>query len=345
MASFLTDLAKSYVVQLINGVISESSYICCFPCIANDSEEERARLEIESTTVKQRVDGATRRGEDEFMNEQQSLEAIDTTIKSSQGNKLEGSTSDKLVGAKNEPPVQQVSPKQKGVEISVEEGTTSANANTKTSSPHSKEDGDVTTQDVDVKLWQETSNTNINQAFLNDDVAMKVSSNIQNEFPKDEEILVSKSRLSCIPSQSPSKPSEGDPSQLDEDLISSLVVTRELENLVSKNHLAIDNMSLLTNFLVNHPSILLTDASLSNRYKGYAYNCLAELLKFLQTHIVLDVLGSSQSEFVELLQDVRKCGFDKDWLDRVEKRALFPDLQFSQNALQKILDSQQNKGS
>ena len=121
-----------------------------------------------------------------------------------------------------------------------------------------------------------------------------------------------------------------------------MVVTRELENLVSKNHLAADNLSLLTDFLVKHPSILLRDASLSNRYKGYAYNCLAELLKFLQTHSVLDVLGSSQSEFFELLQDVRRCGFDKDWLDGVEKRALFPDLHFSQNALQKILDSQQH---
>ncbi|RHN68310.1 hypothetical protein MtrunA17_Chr3g0112521 [Medicago truncatula] len=29
------------------------------------------------------------------------------------------------------------------------------------------------------------------------------------------------------------------------------------------------------------------------------------------------------------------------WLDSVEKRALFPDLQFSQNALQKLLNSQQ----
>jgi ADP-heptose:LPS heptosyltransferase len=107
-----------------------------------------------------------------------------------------------------------------------------------------------------------------------------------------------------------------------------------------QNHLATNNLSLLTDFLVKHPSILLTDASQSNRYKGYAYNCLVELLKFLQTDSVLDVLGSSQSEFVALLQDVRKFGFDKDWLDRVEKRALFPDLKFSQNALQKLLDSQ-----
>jgi len=81
---------------------------------------------------------------------------------------------------------------------------------------------------------------------------------------------------------------------------------------------------------------------LSSRYKGYAYNCLAELLKFLQTHSVLDVLGSSNSEFVQLLQDVRRFPFDKELLDGVEKHALFPDLQFSQNVMQKLLDSQQH---
>jgi hypothetical protein len=54
---------------------------------------------------------------------------------------------------------------------------------------------------------------------------------------------------------------------------------------------------------------------------------------------VLDVLGSSHSEFVELLQDVRKCGFDKEWLDDVEKRALFPDVQVSENTLQKLWNS------
>jgi hypothetical protein len=127
-----------------------------------------------------------------------------------------------------------------------------------------------------------------------------------------------------------------------EDSSSPSLITCELEQLVSKKVLAIENLSLLTDFLVKHPSVLLRDTSLSNRYKGYAYNCLAELLKFLQTHSVLDVLGSSRSEFVELLQDVRKCGFDKDWLDDVEKRALFPDLHFSQDALQKLLNSEQH---
>ncbi|KEH29165.1 nucleotide-binding site LRR protein, putative [Medicago truncatula] len=59
MASFLTDLAKPYVDNLINGAITESSYICCFTCIAKDFEEE-----IERSTVKQRVDLATRGEED-----------------------------------------------------------------------------------------------------------------------------------------------------------------------------------------------------------------------------------------------------------------------------------------
>ena len=63
MASFLTDLEKPYVEKLINGAIAESSYICSFTCIAKDFEEEKARLEKERSTVKQRVDVATSRGE------------------------------------------------------------------------------------------------------------------------------------------------------------------------------------------------------------------------------------------------------------------------------------------
>jgi hypothetical protein len=131
----------------------------------------------------------------------------------------------------------------------------------------------------------------------------------------------------------------GDASEIVEDLSSSLLIMRELEQLVFKKHLDYENLSLLTDFLVKHPSVLLRDTSLSNRYKGYAYNCLSEVLKFLQTHSVLDVLGSSHSEFVELLQDARRFPFDKDWLDGVEKRSLFPGLQVSQAALQKVLDS------
>lgn len=118
-----------------------------------------------------------------------------------------------------------------------------------------------------------------------------------------------------------------------------MLVTKELEQLVSEKHLASENLSLLTDFFVLHPSLHLKDISLSNRYKGYAYDCLAELLKFLKTHSVLDVLGSSRSEFIELLQDARRFPFDKEWLDVVEKRVMFPGLQVSQAALQKLLDS------
>jgi len=59
------------------------------------------------------------------------------------------------------------------VEMSVEEGTTSANAKAIKSSPQSKSLGSllsrlatskpVTTQDVDVKIWQETSKTNVDK--------------------------------------------------------------------------------------------------------------------------------------------------------------------------------------
>jgi hypothetical protein len=133
----------------------------------------------------------------------------------------------------------------------------------------------------------------------------------------------------------------GDPSQKVEDLSSSLLVKTELEQLVSKKHLDYENLSLLTDFLVKHPSLRLKDTSVSNRYKGCAYNLLAELLKFLQTHSVLDVLGSCHTEFAELLQDARSFGFDKDWLDDVERRALFPDIQVYQDTLQKVLDSRQ----
>ncbi|KAK2442273.1 hypothetical protein QL285_013482 [Trifolium repens] len=191
---------------------------------------------------------------------------------------------------------------------------------------------------VDLGDSQESTQTN-NQVSINDDASMKGSSNVKEQFPKDDEILVSKSRLFSTASQFPSMPSKGDASEIVEDLSSSLLIMRELEQLVFKKHLDYENLSLLTDFLVKHPSVLLRGTSLSNRYKGYAYNCLSEVLKFLQTHSVLDVLGSSHSEFVELLQDARRFPFDKDWLDGVEKRSLFPGLQVSQAALQKVLDS------
>ncbi|XP_039687274.1 uncharacterized protein [Medicago truncatula] len=80
MASFLTDLVKSYVEKLINGAIEESSYICCFTCIAKDFEEEKARLEKERLTFKQRVEVATRSGEDVQANALFWEEEADTLI-------------------------------------------------------------------------------------------------------------------------------------------------------------------------------------------------------------------------------------------------------------------------
>jgi len=44
---------------------------------------------------------------------------------------------------------------------------------------------------------------------LNHDAVMKASTNIEQHLPKDDETLVSKSSLSFIASQYPSKPTEG----------------------------------------------------------------------------------------------------------------------------------------
>jgi hypothetical protein len=62
-------------------------------------------------------------------------------------------------------------------------------------------------------------------------------------------------------------------------------------------------------------------------------------LKFLETHSLLEVSGSCRSEFLELLQGARNFAFDMNWLDGVERRALFPEIQVSQDALEKLLDS------
>ncbi|GAU33592.1 hypothetical protein TSUD_359700 [Trifolium subterraneum] len=171
------------------------------------------------------------------------------------------------------------------------------------------------------------SKTNNDQVSLNDDAFMKVNSTVEEQFTKS------------IASQFPSVPSKSDPSQKVEDLSSSLLVKRELEELISKNHLDHENLSLLTDFLVENPSVRLKDTSLRDRYKGCAYNLLAELLKFLETHSLLEVSGSCHSEFVELLQDARYFAFDKEWLDGVERRALSPQRQVSPDALEKLLES------
>ncbi|XP_045788433.1 uncharacterized protein LOC123883607 isoform X6 [Trifolium pratense] len=245
---------------------------------------------------------------EELLNEK-SLGETDTIIKPSQVNNLDGSTSEKtavatmstISGTKNEPPIQVVASKQKGIEVEIEG----------------------------------VSKTNNDQVSPNGDALMKVNSNVEEQFSKDDELIVSKSKPS---SPMPSMPSKGNPSQKVE-LSSSLLVKRELDELVSKNHLKYKNLSLLSDFLVANPSVCLKDTSLSNRYKGCAYKSLAKLLKFLKTHSLLEVSGSSHSEFVELLQDARSFAFDKEWLDGVERRALFPEIQVFPDAMEKLLDS------
>ncbi|KAI5408394.1 disease resistance protein SUMM2 isoform X1 [Lathyrus oleraceus] len=229
-----------------------------------------------------------------------------------------------------------------GVEISTEDGITSTNVKTLTSSTHSKSNSsssphlELVSSSFDPSS-QKDGDCQIATTETNDEVSlkaaasMKESSNIEEQFPKDDKIIVFKSK----PSSSITSPIASQFPPIVEDLSSPFLVTRELEQLVSMKHLDYESLSLLTDFLVKHPSVLLNNTSLSNRYKGYAYNCLAELLKFLQTHSVLDVLGSNRSEFVELLQDVRKCGFDKEWLDGVERRVLFSE------TLKRLLDSKQ----
>ncbi|MCI43570.1 NBS-LRR resistance protein, partial [Trifolium medium] len=78
---------------------------------------------------------------------------------------------------------------------------------------------------------------------------MTVNSNVKEQFPSMPS-KPSPSITSPTASQFPSMPSKGDPSHKVEDLSSSLLVKRELEQLVSKNHLDYENLSLLTDFLV-----------------------------------------------------------------------------------------------
>ncbi|TKY68617.1 hypothetical protein E2542_SST04873 [Spatholobus suberectus] len=213
------------------------------------------------------------------------------------------------------------------IKRSVEEGTTSANGKTIASPIGSElEDGEgqiaitsisvidpATTEDVGDGDFQETSKSLVTQSETNAPVV-----NAELATTKDVGVgniqETSKSMVTHFEINAPENLS-----QITKDSSFASIV-RELERLVSNKHLASENLSLLTNFLVKHPSIHLTDNAVSDRYKGFAYTCLAELLKFLQTHSVLDVWGSSHSKFVELLQDVRSCGFNMDWLDDVERR-------------------------
>ncbi|XP_058764079.1 uncharacterized protein LOC131637508 isoform X2 [Vicia villosa] len=245
--------------------------------------------------------------------QQQSRGESQATIKPSKGNN--GSSSEKIAAATLSPisETKNESPKQKDIKISVEGGAASTNVKTLAASTSKRE-----------KLSHE---------YGNGQTAIQ-SFSISTKEPLAMDVVDHGGPL-----QTNQIKNLGDTSQIVEDSGSSLFVRRELEQLVSENHLNYETLSLLTDFFVKHPSILLKDALLTNRFKGYAYTCLADLLKFLLTHSVLDVLGSSHSEFVNLLQVMRNFPFNNDWLDGVEKRALFPDLQFSQDAMQKLLDS------
>ncbi|XP_027337503.1 uncharacterized protein LOC113851230 [Abrus precatorius] len=269
-----------------------------------------------------------------------------------------------------------VSPLQKGIKRNVEEGTTSANFKSITSSTrselvssslgqsvaskeetyrHEHGDGQMTIPSIlgvttEPPYAQETSETVValtnchDPVSLNGDASMKVSSIVEELFLNNDGIGVSDSKPfpsipSHVVSKSLSMPFDGSPSQNMDDVSFASLVKSELEQLVSNKYLASENMTLLTEFLAKHPSLRLKDNALSNKYKGYAYTCLAELLKFLQIHSVLDVLESKHSNFMELMQDMRSFSFDKNWLDGVERRALFPSLKASEDALQKLLDS------
>ncbi|WJX31215.1 hypothetical protein P8452_19667 [Trifolium repens] len=199
--------------------------------------------------------------------------------------------------------------KSKGIEISVEEGSTSTNAQTITSPTHFEflcsSSGQLIAPEHKITSHDDGDDKIAMTSFS---IATTESND---QVSRNDDIIVSKSPVA---SRFPMVPDIGDPSEKVEDL-SSLLVKTELEQLVSKKHMDYENLSLLTDFLVKHPSVRLKDTSLRDRYKGSAYNLLAELLKFLETHSVLDVLGSCNSEFVELLQDARNFGFDMHWLD------------------------------
>jgi hypothetical protein len=80
MASLLTDLAKTYVEKLINGVIAESRLIFCFTCIAKEFEEQKVGLEVERKTLEQRAKVATGRDKDIQANVRFWKEEVDKLI-------------------------------------------------------------------------------------------------------------------------------------------------------------------------------------------------------------------------------------------------------------------------
>ncbi|XP_073225131.1 uncharacterized protein [Cicer arietinum] len=101
-----------------------------------------------------------------LMNQQHPLGEIDTTTKPSQGNNC------------------------------VEEGTALTNANTITPSTHLELVTSSKEQDVDVRDSLGTTKTNDDQVSLNDAAVGKVTSTLEEQFPKDDEFRVSKSKPS-----------------------------------------------------------------------------------------------------------------------------------------------------
>lgn len=64
MTSLLTDFVKPHVEKLIDGALSETRYVCCFTSIAKEFKEEQTTLEAERITVGQRINVASRSGND-----------------------------------------------------------------------------------------------------------------------------------------------------------------------------------------------------------------------------------------------------------------------------------------
>ncbi|KAK2386595.1 putative disease resistance protein [Trifolium repens] len=197
--------------------------------------------------------------------------------------------------------------KSKGIEISVEEGSTSTNAQTITSPTHfeflcsssgqliapehkitSHDDGDDKIAMTSFSIATTETNDQGENALLLCFFFSYVTSNILEKFPKDYDIIFTESPVASHFSM---VPDIGDPSQKVEDL-SSLLVKTELEQLVSKKHLDYENLSLLTDFLVKHP-LAHTTLNLWSYYKMHAT-------------LVLICIG---------------------WMHGVERRTLLPNLQ------------------
>ncbi|XP_061338181.1 ubiquitin C-terminal hydrolase 13-like isoform X2 [Gastrolobium bilobum] len=92
-------------------------------------------------------------------------------------------------------------------------------------------------------------------------------------------------------------------------------IVQELGLLVSSNHLVKEDVPLLTEFLLKYPCVRIRDEAFTNKYRGFAYGCLAELLRFLGSCSVIDAAGDRKQEYDNLVADVRSCAFSEhSWL-------------------------------